>query len=127
MESELDYWSLPMVLMERFPEVRAEVEGHLLSEWDAGRKLPPHELLEGYFLRLLISGCQQKQEELARRACAFLETLLGHTDEDLVSAALMNVLEPIRENAAWAAAARPYLGPRALGWSHELGKSKLTR
>lgn len=121
MGSDFDFWNVPSALADRFPHLAPAIERHLSSLREHRQQPYPHEFLESYLLPLLVSACDEDPRgDLARRASAFLEELLDHGDEDVVSATLLNVVEPIVDSTERYPTVRPCLGPLALRWVDEL-------
>lgn len=112
-KTELGFWSLPRVLMDRFPEVATGVKKLFEAEEKAGGRPQPHAFLEAYLLPLA-SG--QRGAGARTRAFALLEELLNHQDEDLVSAAILNVIEPLASERATLRKAMGAAGPTTRSW-----------
>ena len=98
--------------MQQFPHLKSEIETEYLF-WSQSVANPyPHFFLETFLLRILVGEISGDR----KRAGEILDELLLAKDEDLASAALTSVLEPLAGAAELRDAARPYLGPTATEW-----------
>jgi hypothetical protein len=113
---ELTFWNIPEVLAHTFPELRLQITEHLREARQAQARPYPHQFLESYLLPRLTTVTPTREAGTRQRALTLLEQLLGHEDEDLVSATLLNVLEPLVDNPTWMQRVESELGPNALHW-----------
>jgi hypothetical protein len=106
----MTFWTVAEEMADRFPELKADLENHILGYWEMNIAPYPHEFLESYLLPLLVSA---EPEDRTRRAYGFLEDVLRNQDEDLVGAGVSAVLEPIVENPKWFDLASKFMGARS--------------
>jgi hypothetical protein len=118
---ETTFWTVPDLLIQEFPALRAEIEAEYYFWLDTVPNPYPHFFLEGFLLPLLTGASPITAPEDRKKAGAILDELLTSRDEDLAAAALTSVWEMLADNPDLRESASEFLGPTAQEWLTRLG------
>ncbi len=125
---EPKWHTLADFLIERFPELKSEIEDSYFFWCDAGGNPYPHVFLEEFLLPILLGRENNATSETCRQEAGLvMDQLLVSSDEDLASAALTSVLEVLRDNGDLFLEASPFLGVTARTWLERLAAEQANR